>query len=217
MRTRRWYVAHVPHLTQLLGRELYQQALVEPLLVWGSLALHVGSSLVRRALLPRSKVTPPWRWSYETWHSAAGYVLMPVLLVHVWLNRLVPARSEAPIYALSPSELDLSFVGFGLSDAHFGAPTWALYGVLTVAGAMHWLGGAPKMARRFGKRVSPRCAIIAAASLAGALLLGCWSVAREGVVGIAADMLQRVRIQPGSNLTTDAYMLCQCAAIAGYT
>ena len=38
--------------TLLLGREYYQQALLEPVLVWGSLCVHLISSAIRRTILP---------------------------------------------------------------------------------------------------------------------------------------------------------------------
>ena len=102
--------------TMLLGREYYQQALLEPIVVWGAMGVHLGASAVRRWL------RPPKRTS---WHALAGLALMPVVAWHVCLNRLVPMTSRAPIAHLSPSELDMAHVGAGLQT--FPIVTWCFY------------------------------------------------------------------------------------------
>ena len=78
---------------QLLGRVYYQNALVEPVLVWGALGAHLVASAVRAALRPARRVTgKARRWDWAQWQRVAGYVLAPVLLAHVWANRVVPSR-----------------------------------------------------------------------------------------------------------------------------
>ena len=118
----------------LLGREYYQQALLEPIVVWGAMGVHLGASAVRRWL------RPPKRTS---WHALAGLALLPVVAWHVCLNRLVPMTSRAPIAHLSPSELDMAHVGAGLQT--FPIVTWCFYTWLCVAGAVHMVGGLPKL------------------------------------------------------------------------
>ena len=183
--------------TMLLGRVYYQSPLLEPVVVWGALGAHLLSSIVRRALMRHAKSKGAWdvrRWTWGQWHSAAGFVLAPVLLLHVWTNRVAPATATAPIAALSPSELDMAYVGFGLTDVRYRAVSWGAYTLLIASTAVHGLGGAPKMARRLGRKaVSPRAAAYAALGLGVLLALGTSAIARDGVDGVGAAMLERVR------------------------
>ena len=43
--------------TMLLGREYYQQALLEPIVVWGAMGVHLGASAVRRWLRPPKRTS----------------------------------------------------------------------------------------------------------------------------------------------------------------
>ncbi|WFC96447.1 hypothetical protein MBRA1_003104 [Malassezia brasiliensis] len=130
----------------LLGRVYYQNALVEPVLVWGALGAHLVASAVRAALLPARRTTgKARRWDWAQWQRVAGYVLAPVLLIHIWTNRVAPSRDIPPISALSPSELELSYVGYAFRTPRFAARTTVLYALLIAATAVHWIGGLPKM------------------------------------------------------------------------
>ncbi|WFD04125.1 hypothetical protein MOBT1_002828 [Malassezia obtusa] len=178
--------------TMLLGRVYYQNALLEPVVVWGALTAHLVASAVRRALLPRGGSWDVRRWSWAQWQSAAGYVLVPALLTHVWVNRVAPSASAPPVAGLSPSELDMSYVAYGFHVPRYVARSVALYAVLIAATALHWIGGAPKMSQRITrKRVRPHTALAAASVLAGVLALGTAAVARSGVAGLAPRMLHR--------------------------
>lgn len=105
---------------------------------------------------------PASRWAYivqnlPSAHAFSGALLLPAVAIHAWLNRIAPSSADAPIHELSPSELDYSYVTYGLSSGS-GAPvawrriTWALYGVLLAAGAVHVVGGADRIAKRMRVR-----------------------------------------------------------------
>ncbi|SHO79940.1 Hypothetical protein MSYG_4295 [Malassezia sympodialis ATCC 42132] len=175
--------------TMLLGRVYYQHAFVEPVLVWGALSAHVIASLVRRALLPGRQLRSPKHWTWRTWHNAAGLALVPVLLVHVLTNRLAPASAHPAIAELSPSELDLSYVAWGF--AHAPRLSTVLYTWLCLTGAVHAVGGLPKMAERIGRPKRARPMMGAAFVVAGLLLLGTWRIARDGIAGLAQPMQAR--------------------------
>ena len=164
--------------TMLLGREYYQQALLEPIVVWGAMGMHVGASAIRRWLRPTRRTS---------WHAFAGLALIPVVAWHVCLNRLVPMTSRAPIAHLSPSELDMAHVGAGLQT--FPIVTWSFYTWLCVAGAVHMVGGLPKLRRRYART---RSAMQAGLALAGVLLLGTWAIGRYATHGVARSTLDRI-------------------------
>lgn len=158
--------------------------------MWGALGGHLIASAVRRALLGRPRVR---RGGLAAWHTAAGYLLLPALLVHLWTNRVAPMSAAAPIAELSPSELDLSFVGYGFSTPRLAAYSTVAYALLIGAAVVHGIGGAPKMALRLtGKRVRARTALLASGGAASLLALGTAAVARAGVAGVAPRMLPRM-------------------------
>lgn len=194
--------------TMLLGREVYQRALTEPLMVWGALGTHVISSMLRRALLSvRSGSARSWKawlaslwprgWRSADWQVAAAYVLAPVLLIHVSANRLAPMMEAAPVRGLSPAELDLSYVSYGLVHRGLRVVSWTTYGLLVLSGTVHWLVGSPKVARRLSPKHPPRPwayrnHMIIALTLSGVLFLGLGRLANEGV-NASPFLLERVR------------------------
>lgn len=111
----------------LLTREYYQSGLLEPLLVWGSLAAHVTSSILRRAILGPPKKRP-------SWHSLTGFLLVPVVAGHSWSHRILPAKK-----GVSPSLLSYQFVSYSL--AKYPVTSWLSYGILTLATTYHAAGG----------------------------------------------------------------------------
>ncbi|CAD6923230.1 unnamed protein product [Tilletia controversa] len=54
-------------------------------------------------------------------HTLSGWLLAPFVLHHAYLNRIVPSSPQPPINALSPSELDYTYVTHA-----FGAAAGAL-------------------------------------------------------------------------------------------
>lgn len=114
----------------LLTREYYQTSLLEPVLVWGSLGLHLLSSATRRILLG-----PPKKPSA---HSLTGYLLVPLIAAHSVTHRIFPARR-----GLSPSLLSYSFVSYSL--AAYPVLSWLSYGVLSILTGYHSITGLRKV------------------------------------------------------------------------
>lgn len=110
----------------LLTREYYQTPVLEPLLVWGSLAAHVASSVARRAILG-----PPKKPSL---HSLTGFLLVPAVAIHAWVHRILPAKK-----GVSPSFLSYQFVTYSL--ATYPITSWGAYAFLGLAGTYHAVAG----------------------------------------------------------------------------
>ena len=87
-------------------------------------------------------------------HQAAGYLLFPFLLQHTLLNRIIPVRAEAPIWSLSPSELDYTYVSFGLE--RFSLITGIAYAGLVGLGSWHVVSGAAMVRGQLGRRIKRR-------------------------------------------------------------
>jgi len=115
---------------QLLGREYYQTATTEPVLVYAPLLVHASSAFLKRLFAPRAP--RPLTGAL----AVTGYaVLLFLLPVHVATHRLFPADVAPPIAALSPAELDYEFVKAGL--ATWPMRSWALYATLVLGVALH--------------------------------------------------------------------------------
>ncbi|KAF5367660.1 hypothetical protein D9757_010967 [Collybiopsis confluens] len=146
----------------LLGREYYQTALGEPYLVLGPLAVHALSGIVRRALIiyPKLKKSLPSP-AGKTGHSISplsnffrrlraglpsstlqltAYSVLLLLPIHFGIHRLAPTESSPPVLSLGPSELDYSFVQYGLQI--WPIRTWTMYTALVGATILHAVEGA---------------------------------------------------------------------------
>ncbi|BEJ16877.1 hypothetical protein CspHIS471_0602780 [Cutaneotrichosporon sp. HIS471] len=112
----------------LVGREYYH--FLEPLAVYLPLGLHLASSLVKRVLLvSRSK-----RFHVTT-HTVLGYVLIPLVVPHLILHRLIPSTEGPPINQLSPSEMGYEFVGYACATRK-----WMTAGYVVLTGVALWHG-----------------------------------------------------------------------------
>lgn len=125
-----------------LARVVYHHPLVEPVLIYLPLSVHIVSSLLRRRLYPRS--FPPKPNS----HSITGFLLTPLVLLHILVHRIVPLSARPPISSLSPSELDLSYVGYAVSKWPWISTV--TYGALVALGTWHAVGGLAIVGRRSG-------------------------------------------------------------------
>jgi hypothetical protein len=98
----------------------------------------VGSSLLRRGLLVYKTRKLP---TLST-HSMVGYGLLPLVIPHLLLHRLIPAQGGGVIAALSPSEFGFEFV----ADAVATRP-WMVAGylALSTAGVYHAALGSMKV------------------------------------------------------------------------
>ncbi|GAA5875273.1 hypothetical protein JCM16303_000565 [Sporobolomyces ruberrimus] len=169
----------------LIGRELYQGEWTEPILVYGSLIVHVGSGVVNRWLKVLQRIeTRKWKREqlrtelknitmaegeeyYElprmnqgekellveemdqldaelveqgskeeiivpsstsstssnslippiTTHQKTGYVLIPIVLHHLYVHRLLPSSPLPPISSLSPSFFNYTFTSLSLNHS----------------------------------------------------------------------------------------------------
>ncbi|GAA5901473.1 hypothetical protein JCM8208_001812 [Rhodotorula glutinis] len=79
-----------------------------------------------------------------TFHQATGYALLPFVLHHVWLHRLLPASPEPPISSLSPSFFNYTFSSLALNHSNVVVRlgSAASYAALTGLATYHGLVGA---------------------------------------------------------------------------
>jgi hypothetical protein len=146
--------------------------------VYASISLHVLSSVAKRVLeLSRLREqkrsaaastegyeikdaneveasTSTKKIGKSTLHTITGFLLIPVVTIHSYVNRISPSSSKAPIKEYSPSELDYSYVTYGFltSSKSWRYITWTLYCALLAAGAAHVVGGTDIIAKRFKAR-----------------------------------------------------------------
>lgn len=78
-----------------------------------------------------------------TFHQATGYALLPFVLHHVWLHRLLPASPEPPISSLSPSFFNYTFSSLALNHSNLVVRlgSAASYAALTSLATYHGLVG----------------------------------------------------------------------------
>lgn len=81
-------------------------------------------------------------------HALTGYLLIPTVWIHAMVHRIVPSRSSPPIRNLSPSELDYSFVSYGI--ARYPFTSTLVFGTLIGAASWHAIEGARKVYLRSG-------------------------------------------------------------------
>ncbi|KAG8828985.1 hypothetical protein FRC17_007241 [Serendipita sp. 399] len=172
----------------LLGREYYQGRLTEPILLLIPLGIHVGSSLLRRAILK-----PPKKPALVTLTAYAALISVPI---HFFINRLHPSSPEPPISSFSPSELNFEFVKAGFTL--LPSLSWVAYvGIVTVV-LLHgaeggsiinrWITGRP-----LNKRVRRSVALLTAAATA----LGLYRITQEPLILRGARLERAFEIYRG--------------------
>lgn len=120
-------------LSQLLAREYYLP--LEPLLVYLPLTLHILSSSAKRILVTlRTRRAPPLTISIIT-----GYLLIPFVLPHVLVHRIIPQTAARPISSLSPSELGFDFVAHAIRSRPIQS-TGAYIGLVGLIVPHAWVG-----------------------------------------------------------------------------
>lgn len=107
---------------------------METALVYAPLAIHVLSGAARRLFITY-KTKGKARVSNQ---SKAGWILIPLVLPHLWLHRVLPAEAAAPINAMSPSEFGYEFAGYAARSRPWMT---AGYLALTTFGVYHALIG----------------------------------------------------------------------------
>lgn len=81
-----------------------------------------------------------------------GYPLIPLVLAHLFIHRLIPASPAPPIASLSPSELGYDFVAYGLNSRLWTsvAAYLALVGLLVPHTWVGWEKAWPWTKRQIG-------------------------------------------------------------------
>ncbi|PPQ63331.1 hypothetical protein CVT24_006704 [Panaeolus cyanescens] len=122
--------------TMLLGREYYQTAIGEPLLLLAPLGVHMIAGPLRRYLSPPGK--PPRPWTHLL--SLTGYSsLLFFFPIHYGTHRSYPAYETPSIDSVGPSELSYEFVKTGLKT--WPIRSWLLYGGLILGVTLHMADG----------------------------------------------------------------------------
>ncbi|KAI0599510.1 hypothetical protein F4775DRAFT_113281 [Biscogniauxia sp. FL1348] len=202
----------------LLSRELYQTTFSEPLLVGLPILAHVTSGIAIRLIRRRQNINryyggaTPGMWALH--HSStssssrsnghtrvwpmftnvalSGYVFLPLLASHVFVNRVLPLIVEG-----DSSNVGLQYVAHGFATSEgLGLAPWVSYALLISVGVGHMVWGAAKFidfapppgwARntvdRVARKRQRRAAWLLRAAIA--LVAGTWAAGGLGVVARA--------------------------------
>ncbi len=183
----------------LLTRPYYQSFPFEPLLVVGPLVLHVASGVALR-LYRRSQNLKRYgaesrrdrrliAWPALSGTSALGYILLPLVSGHAFINRVLPLWIEGGSSSIGLGYVShafarhpvVSFIGFG---ALVGVAAWH-----TVWGWGKWIGFSPAQVTEGGiygqLRRKRRWYALNSASLAVTAL---WLAGGFGIVGRAGEV-----------------------------
>ncbi|KJA21124.1 hypothetical protein HYPSUDRAFT_141230 [Hypholoma sublateritium FD-334 SS-4] len=190
--------------TMILGREYYQTALSEPLLLLAPLSLHALAAGLKRVLTFFSPKSRPTVRPLTHPLTLSAIFLLFLLPTHYLTHRLYPTIAASPILAVGPAELDFAFVQAGL--AAWPVRSALMYAGLVCAGAVHAAEGLSLLRRRYlpaakaegqvgapSKRViTPRVQRTVLALGLGALpvLAGVYALAREHTF-VFADLASR--------------------------
>ncbi|KAI9793454.1 MAG: hypothetical protein M1835_007253 [Candelina submexicana] len=183
----------------LLTRPYYQSPLAEPLLIIAPLTLHITSGILlrlyrRRALTKRYGAdTHALRrgvaWPKVSGTSALGYILVPLVVGHAFVNRVLPLWVEG-----GSSGIGLEYVAHGFARS----PKIAFVGYTVLVGtaAWHsvwgwakWLGLNPESVMEQGVEGRlTRKRRWYGVNAVSALLAGLWMAGGLGVVGRGGEM-----------------------------
>lgn len=199
----------------LLTRPYYQSPFLEPLLISIPLAIHITSGVLlrihrRNAAIRRygsASLPPPTShtehrnhsrqlrfWPVMSYSSISGYILTPLVLGHVFVNRILPWWIEG-----SSSGVGLGFVSHGF--AKHPVVAWTGYSALIGIAAGHitwgwakWLNLTPdgnhsKRSRRRWWKINASAALLAALWMAGGLGVIARGGKASGWVGRGYDEL----------------------------
>jgi Protein of unknown function (DUF1691) len=186
----------------LLTRPYYQSPLLEPAVVLLPVALHVSSGLGLRLLRRRQSLR--WyagdnptqeekravRWPRVTGTSALGMTLLPLALLHGFVNRAIPLRFEG-----GSSGIGLGYVSHAFAK-HPWAAALAYVPLIAVAswhvtwGSAKWLGLAPGQVQgaTAEERRRKRRARWWGTNALAALVAGLWAAGGLGVVARGGEM-----------------------------
>ncbi|CEL52270.1 hypothetical protein RSOLAG1IB_00810 [Rhizoctonia solani AG-1 IB] len=188
----------------LLGREYYHGVPQENLLVFLPITVHVGASLVKRVikfgrqlifkLKAKGGQNEPVNSDSNSLSTSdvlmwTGYPLLLVLSSHIATHRLIPSSPTPPISSISPSELDYTFVHFGLKN--WPLRSWAMYAMLVGAGITHIIYGMPLVWHQTTLKLLKKVRLLRSESRIGTS----WRISpKVGLLGIGIVMLGVLRI-----------------------
>lgn len=160
----------------MIERCAYHFPYVEVTWVFGSVTLHVLAGVARRLVLrtlSRSETTQKQLYTSNA-QQKAGFALIPLLISHTLLNRIIPSTTAPPINSLSPSELSYShYVGYLLNT---GAVMKFVSGFslisLSAITTYHGISGLRRGKK--GGKVALKCSLVNAVSV----LVGLVNLAR---------------------------------------
>jgi len=117
----------------LLGRPLYQDEHLEPILVTGAATMHVLSGVAKGA------IRTYWRRNSKTsqplsLHRTAGYILLPLATLHYTVTRALPQEHFG-----DSAFLDYSYIAFLLQK--YPAITYIGHAALVCTMSYHMIGG----------------------------------------------------------------------------
>ena len=185
---------HISDKYLLLTRPYYQSPILEEAIVFAPLAIHVFSGIALRiyrrriiALRHGAETYSERRsipWPKLSLQSAIGYLLYPLVIGHMYINRILPLQEEG-----GSSGVGLRFVAHGFTK-HPVIDNLG-YAVLIGLGSWHVVGGTAKwlrvspeyvnMSGDYGRKVRRRRGwIVNSISAAVALI---WMAGGLGVVG----------------------------------
>ncbi|KAA1477716.1 hypothetical protein DENSPDRAFT_808927 [Dentipellis sp. KUC8613] len=166
----------------LLGREYYQTAVTEPLLVIIPLTIHATAATAKRLIAPRAPRP------LTSLLSLTGYAaLLALVPIHFLTHRDYPALPDAPISAVGPAELDFEFAKTALQT--WPVRSWLLYGALLGTVALHAAeGGAIIWAKWVSSKGGLGKRTRRALALAGIVpvLTGLWVVSSEPLMAFVS-------------------------------
>ena len=133
---------------QIFGREYYQTSFGEKYLLLAPLGVHVAAGVVRRGLtwIKKAKQSGQFHVTKPNLLVSTAFISMALVPIHFLVNREYPSIIEAPIFALSPSQINFEYVKFGLS--RWPIRTWLLYGIMVPAVTLHASEGMIVLARK---------------------------------------------------------------------
>ncbi|KDN41937.1 hypothetical protein RSAG8_07154, partial [Rhizoctonia solani AG-8 WAC10335] len=188
----------------LLGREYYHGVPQENLLVFLPITVHVGASLIKRAAklgrqifvglrtrrgLTTRESTPDSPLTTSDVLVWTGYPLLLALAPHIATHRLIPSTPAPPISSISPSELDYTFVHFGLKN--WPTRSWVMYAVLVGSGITHAIYGTPVSSRQTMLKLLKKSRVVDLQSRLGTS----WRISpKAGLLGISIILLGVLRI-----------------------
>ncbi|CAE6432804.1 unnamed protein product [Rhizoctonia solani] len=189
----------------LLGREYYHGVPQENLLVFLPITIHVGASLIKRIVkfghhlminlkVKGGRIQEPATRGTNSLRTSdilmwTGYPLFLALTPHIATHRLIPSSPTPPISSISPSELDYTFVHFGLKN--WPVRSWVMYALLVGAGITHAIYGMPVVWRQTTLKLLKKARVLHSESRIGTR----WSISpKAGLLGIGIVLLGVLRI-----------------------